>query len=193
LLQQIGYRPVCCAVDVDERACDGESPTALVERLARLKAEKYLQELTRTTCERSSPTVVLAADTVIDLDGRVLGKPRDRDDAVAMLSSLSDREHAVVSGVCVLRVDPEAPGTEPLLEVISVRTDIRFGPLSLEDASRYWESGEPMDKAGGYAIQGLGAQFVAHLSGSYSNVVGLPLYETRRLLQQAGLTPISRA
>ena len=131
--------------------------------------------------------VVLGADTVIDLDGEVLGKPASRAEGVAMLMRLANREHTVLTGVCMLQTSfPMAEHPIKALEIF-VSTQVRFGPVSEEQADTYWNSGEPADKAGGYAIQGIGAQFVAYLSGSYSNVVGLPLYETNRLLQLAGV------
>ena len=176
LLQQFGHDPLCVPVDVD------------VQRLARRKAECCLQHHAHLHgVPDSGDLLVLGADTVIDLDGEVLGKPRDREQALEMLQRLSEREHAVVSGVCLLRAT--GPGLDNLqsCDSLCVRTVLRFGPVSAEQAAAYWETGEPVDKAGAYAIQGRGAQFVAHLSGSYSNVVGLPLYETQSLLQQAGL------
>jgi len=178
LLEQVGFAPECCPVNADESALRGESPVQLVERLARLKAQTYLDSLTP---EASRECVILGADTVIDLDGGIVGKPADEADCVKTLLSLSDREHNVISGVCVLapRVD------ESWCRVVS--TTLRLGTISEAQALAYWHSGEPAGKAGSYAIQGRGAQFVAHLSGSYSNVVGLPLYETVLMLHQAGL------
>ncbi len=188
LLRQIGHEPVCLPVDVDETPLPGEDPASLVQRLAASKAECFLQHHAHELeCTDTDKLLVLGADTVIDLDGEILGKPRDREDAVQMLLRLADREHSVVSGVCLLQAS--APGLEKLQrrEDIHVRTVLRFGPMSAEQAEDYWETGEPAGKAGAYAIQGLGARFVAQLSGSYSNVVGLPLYETQGLLQRAGL------
>ncbi len=132
--------------------------------------------------------VVLGADTVIDLEGEVLGKPESKPAGLAMLKRLADREHSVLTGVCVLHArfsDSESP--QDRYEAC-VNTRVRFGSVSDEQAAAYWETGEPADKAGSYAIQGIGAQFVAFLSGSYSNVVGLPLYETVQMLAQAGLS-----
>lgn len=172
LLEQVGLNPHCQAVDIDETPRPGELPEVLVKRLASAKA---------TAIEPAS-CIVLAADTVIDLDGRILGKPADRDDALSMLMRLADREHTVISGVCVIGGHCRTP------QLVSVSTQVRFGPVEKQQAIDYWNSGEPVDKAGSYGIQGLGAQFVAHLSGSYSNVVGLPLYETLELLSRAGLS-----
>lgn len=190
LLRQLGLEPLCMPVDVDETPQPGETPRGLVERLARLKAMRCLQQLAQAheLVPPDRSVVVLGADTVIDLDGEVLGKPVGRTEALAMLKRLADREHSVLTGVCVLRaVDGAACGSADRHEAC-VDTRVRFGPVSDEQAQSYWETGEPAGKAGGYAIQGIGAQFVAFLSGSYSNVVGLPLYETNRLLQQVGLS-----
>ena len=183
LLRQIGLEPEVLAVHVDETPRDGESPTALVRRLATAKA--------LAAPRPDAATVVLAADTVIDLDGRVLGKPRDRADTLAMLLALADREHRVVSGVCVRRAlgvrgTPPA-ATRTATHTVAVVTRVAFGRVTHEAAARYAASDEPLDKAGGYALQGYAARFVASLVGSYSNVVGLPLHETARLLEAAGL------
>ena len=190
LLRQLGFDPRCMPVNVNETPRLHETPQALVERLARLKAERCLQQLGQAhephMADRS--VIVLGADTVIDLDGVVLGKPESRPEGLAMLKRLADREHSVLTGVCVLQVTFGAAGVFPERHEACVDTRVSFGPVSDKQAQDYWETGEPADKAGGYAIQGIGAQFVAFLSGSYSNVVGLPLYETNRLLQQAGLT-----
>ncbi len=188
LLRQIGHDPLCLPVDVDETPRPGETPAALVQRLAASKAECCLaQQVKDGDFADTERLLVLGADTVIDLDGAVLGKPQSREDALQMLASLSGREHAVVSGVCLLQAT--GPGLKNLQarDDIRVRTMLQFGVITPEQAARYWESGEPVDKAGAYAIQGYGAGFVAQLSGSYSNVVGLPLYETQALLQAAGL------
>lgn len=173
LLHQIGYFPSVQAVDIDESPYPDEVPRALVRRLATRKAGAAWS-LGVDDCR-----VVLAADTIIDLDGVALGKPRDHDDAVAMLRLLGAREHAVHTGLCLQR----SRGAH----AVCVTTRVRFGRISTADAERYQLSGESADKAGGYAIQGQGARFVASLAGSYSNVVGLPLHEAARLLEAAGL------
>jgi septum formation protein len=189
LLRQLGFDPVCMPVSLDERPLEGETPSSLVERLACQKAERCLQQLVDTGGHMAGEAVVvLGADTVIDLDGEVLGKPLNKPDGLAMLKRLSDREHVVLTGVCVLCARLSASSTVAQRHEVCVSTRVQFGPVSEEQAETYWESGEPAGKAGGYAIQGLGAQFVANLSGSYSNVVGLPLYETNRLLEKAGLS-----
>lgn len=179
LLRQVGLSPVCKPADVDESAKQGERPVELVERLARLKVRSCAQGLQ----EVAANTVIIGADTVLDLDGQILGKPRSCEHFLAIMARLSDREHEVISGVAI--VHQEAG----LVLSTTVSTRVRFASVAAAQARSYWDSGEPADKAGGYAIQGLGAQFVEHLSGSYSNVVGLPLYETLALLKQVGVQP----
>ncbi len=159
------------AADVDESALNDEPPAILVKRLAELKA---------ASVDRASDELILAADTVICLDGEPLGKPTDKRHCIDMLMSLSGRSHEVVTGVCVLQ-DHQMLST-------TVTTVVSMGVISKMMALRYWDSGEPCDKAGGYAIQGYGAVFVKRIEGSYSNVVGLPLYETAQLLEQSGMT-----
>lgn len=152
--------------NVDETS--DETDTAMLTRnLAELKA--------RAGSAAAPGAAVVGADTLVVLDGRILGKPRDRAHALAMLAALSDREHEVYSAVAVCHRQREAVR-------LSV-TRVRFAPISAAEASAYWDSGEPADKAGAYGIQGLGALFVREIHGSYSGVVGLPLHETAQLLR----------
>jgi septum formation protein len=123
---------------------------------------------------------VLAADTTVVLDGVIYGKPRDRDDGLSMLGRLSGRTHEVLTAVALA----DARGVELRLSVSLVR----FRCLTSEECSGYWETGEPRDKAGGYAVQGAAAVFIESLTGSYSGVMGLPLFETAQLLRAAGVT-----
>ena len=173
LLRQIGVSYRRLRLDVDETPRLGETPDAYVVRLALAKA--------RTGCAtlgRRRPAPVLGADTAVVLGDQVLGKPRDRAEALTMLLSLAGREHRVLTGVAL--VDG---GSRYRLSV----SRVRFRPLSEAEALAYWDTGEPADKAGGYGIQGLGALFVQELSGSYSGVMGLPLFEVAQLLAEAGL------
>lgn len=172
LLEQIGVpvRLVRCAVD--------EQP------LADESAESYVQRVTRDKVRAGvalapAGAVVLAADTAVVLDGTILGKPRDRDDALRTLRALSGREHQVMTAVAVAR------GEEVQVRLVISR--VRFRPLAEAELAAYWDTGEPQDKAGSYGIQGLAAVFVAHLEGSYSAVVGLPLMETAELLDRFGI------
>lgn len=176
LLHQIGVRFVVAPADIVERAAPGEAAADYARRIALEKA--------RAGWTRSARTLpALGADTDVVLDGRILGKPRDRDDALAMLAALSGREHEVYSAVAIVDGEREAVA-------LSV-TRVAFGPVTPAQAAAYWASGEPADKAGAYGIQGLGALFVREIRGSYSGVVGLPLFETVALLKQSGIEPLS--
>lgn len=172
LLVALGIRFLVRPVDLDETPEPGESPEALVRRLAAAKA--------RTGFERWRPPVpVLGADTVVVDEDRALGKPRDRADALAVLGRLSGRAHEVLTAVAV--------ATEAGVQRALSRSTVVFRRLAPGEAERYWETGEPVDKAGAYGIQGIGGIFVDRLEGSHSGVVGLPLAETERLLRAAGI------
>lgn len=175
LLGQVGIACERVDVAVDETPHDGETPAAQVERLARAKAEAGRDA-------RPDGPPVLGADTLVAVDGVTLGKPRDRDEALDMLARLSGRTHEVWSGIAVAG----ASGTRSE----TVRTQVTMREIEVAEQAAYWATGEPDGKAGAYAIQGRAAAFVASLSGSYSNVVGLPLFETLRLLRQFGVDPL---
>lgn len=177
LLDQVGLRYRVEVPDVDETPRAGESPQALVARLARAKAEAG-----GTRAADGVP--VLAADTAVIAEGVALGKPEDAAQALAMLEDLSGRSHTVASGIAVM-----AGGALTSRVVESVVT---LRPTTDAERRAYQASGEPDGKAGAYAIQGLGAAFVERLEGSYSNVVGLPLFETLALLRDHGLDPLAR-
>ncbi len=172
LLEQIGVSYRVCPVDVDETPLDGEAPEDFARRMALEKARAGWRA-------QGSGQPVLGADTVVSLDGAILGKPVDRDDALDMLGRLSGSTHRVFSAVALLHGEREAVR-------LSV-TRVRFRTLAPREIGLYWDSGEPADKAGAYGIQGLGALFVEHLEGSYTGVVGLPLYETGQLLEAFGV------
>ena len=172
LLEQLGLRFEVLTAEVDESRRPGEPPQDYVLRLARHKAE--------TAAARSAvPAPVLAADTAVVLEDVIFGKPRDRAEALATLARLSGRRHQVLSAVALW----QPTGISTALSV----SHVSFGPVSRSQAEAYWETGEPRDKAGAYGIQGQGALFVQHLEGSYSGVMGLPLYETAALLREAGV------
>lgn len=173
ILSALGLEFTAEGVDLDERQRVGELPEPYVLRLAREKATAA-----RSTLDEAS-TVVLGADTIVVLDGEIFGKPVSRDQGVDMLLRLAGRRHEVLTGVAVTVPD----GTRSRCS----RTLVRFRDISPEEARDYWQSGEPADKAGGYGIQGQGGIFVAGLEGSYSGVVGLPVYETAALLAAAGI------
>jgi septum formation protein len=171
LLQQIGVPFRVVGATVDEAIGSGEAPAAYVARLAAAKAD--------AGWERAIGGPVLAADTAVVLDGAILGKPADREDAEQMLLRLSGRTHEVLTAVA-LRT---ASGLRPRIS----RSEVTFRRIAPAEAEAYWETGEPCDKAGAYAIQGRAAMFIAELRGSYSGVMGLPLFETSELLGEAGV------
>ena len=155
-----------------ERATPGAGPEQTVRELSLHKAQEVAQ-----TC--APEDIIIAADTIVYLDGAILGKPRDHDDAARMLTALSGREHIVYTGVAVLR------GGE--LRQAAERTAVRFRTLTPEEIERYIATGEPMDKAGAYAIQGLAAMFVIGLDGDYYNVMGLPVCPLAMILRKFGV------
>jgi nucleoside triphosphate pyrophosphatase len=175
LLQQIGVSFRVIGADLDETALQGESPLAYVSRLAQAKAQAGWE---RSRDSGGAP--VLAADTAVVLDGRILGKPADMNDAIAMLLELSGRTHEVLTAVALR----SSAGIESKVS----RSAVTFRSIEPSEARAYWETGEPCDKAGAYAIQGYAAIFIVDLQGSYSGVMGLPLFETAALLETAGVT-----
>jgi septum formation protein len=176
LLRQIGVPFRVRPAAIPEEQAAGEAPDAYVLRLAGAKAGAVWSGLDRSGDE---PRPVLAADTAVVLDGRVLGKPADATQAEAMLGQLSGRTHRVLTAIA-LRT---SAGTDTLLNA----SEVRFRATTAEERRAYCATGEPFDKAGGYGIQGRAAVFVEHLCGSYSGVVGLPLYETAVLLARHGV------
>lgn len=171
LLQQVGWMFDVLKISVDETPLDEESPQDYVARLAVSKAQAGQQMV-------ESGDLVLAADTTVVSNGRILGKPVTREEAFAIWTELSGKCHQVLTGVALAR------GEMVIHRVVS--TDVHFRKLTAADMSAYWRTGEPLDKAGGYGIQGRGALLVDRIAGSYSNVVGLPLTETAQLLVQFG-------
>ena len=160
---------------LDEAVLESETPRLYVERLARAKAQAGWQRLEQRKLPRAA---VLAADTAVAIGGRILGKPADRREAAVMLGALSGRHHEVLSAIA-LRYDAR---TECAISV----SEVEFKPLSRDDIRQYVATGECDDKAGAYAIQGRAAQFVVALHGSFSGVMGLPLYETAQMLERIG-------
>ena len=173
LLEQLGVDYLCDPAAIDESAVAGEKPEDYVRRMAREKAAAV-------AARHPSSRWVLAADTTVVLGDDVLGKPRDHFDGLGILARLSGRSHSVLTAIC-LHGAGEAQGE-------LVETRVEFVPLSREVCEAYLATDEPWDKAGCYAIQGLGGAFVRSIHGSYSNVVGLPLSETWQLLSAAGIT-----
>lgn len=167
LLMQLGYQFQCVPADIDESVKLNESAEHYVSRLAKDKASKVAEQ-------QDKDTVVLGSDTSVVFGQNILGKPTSLDDCIRMLSMLSGETHQVITSVAVVQNE--------CVEVITVITDVEFKSLTKEEIIRYWHTGEPQDKAGAYGIQGIGGQFVKQIQGSYSAVVGLPLYETAKLL-----------
>jgi nucleoside triphosphate pyrophosphatase len=170
-LRRIGVSYEIVAAQIDEAVAPDEAPAMYVRRIALAKAAT-VSDL--PGCDAP----VLGADTAVVIDERILGKPLAADDARQMLERLSGRWHEVYSGVALVH---------RRAEVIAVRTRVKFRPVAEHEIDAYWASGEPRDKAGGYAIQGIGGAFVERIDGSYSNVVGLPLAETLALLDKFGV------
>jgi septum formation protein len=176
LLQQIGVPFQVLSVTVDESIIPGEDPSEYVSRLAAAKADAGVA---RRAVSGSPERPVLAADTAVVIGREILGKPAGKDDAVRMLRLLSGRTHEVLTCIAVAAGGRTATSMS--------RSEVTFRDITGAEAAEYWLTGEPNDKAGGYAIQGLGAVFVAQLRGSFSGVMGLPLFETATLLQAAGV------
>jgi septum formation protein len=173
LLDQIGVRHRVQPVDVDETARGDEAADQYVRRLAVLKAETLWEKL---AAAQRQP--VLGADTAVVLDDEILGKPRDEQDCTRMLKLLSARTHQVFTAVALRASD----GCQSRVNV----SEVTFRKLADEEIQRYWRSGEPADKAGAYAVQGRAALFIERIAGSYSGIMGLPLFETGELLAAIG-------
>jgi len=169
LLALLDYPFTVLSVDVEEQQQPDETPADYVQRLARDKSQAGW-----LACQGRKP--VLGADTIVVFEQEVLEKPRDFADAQRILQLLSGNTHTVMTAVAL--------SSEQGCEVVLVNSQVTFRKLTQEEISRYWQTGEPADKAGAYGIQGIGGKFVSHLSGSYSAVVGLPLLETDLLLQK---------
>jgi septum formation protein len=172
LLEQIGVPHVVAVPDIDEAVRNGESPADYVVRMARSKAQAVRSH--------GAALPVLAADTIVVIGERIHGKPASEAEGITMLAQLSGRSHQVLTAVAVA-----AAGA--VTHRLSA-SEVRFRPLTQAECVAYWRSGEPRDKAGGYAVQGRGAVFIEHLRGSYSGVMGLPLFETAQLLAAAGVS-----
>ena len=175
ILRALGLDISIQGVAIDESPLDGELPLQMVLRLAQGKAAAASVDAGR---------LVLGADTVVVLEQKVLGKPRDEADAIDMLLSLSGRRHQVLTGVALK--------TSEKIHLVHSMTNVQFREIGRDEATLYWQSGEPADKAGSYGIQGLGGMFVKAISGSYSGVMGLPVFETIELLASAGIDVLEK-
>jgi septum formation protein len=183
LLQQIGVPHQVVSADVTEVPRTQESPSHYVQRLAREKAEAGLISVKRLSL---SPKPVLGADTIVVINNEILEKPQSQEHAAEMLRKLAGATHQVMTAVAIIADDMFVEGVlvEKRCEIKLSVTDVVFRSLSEHEITAYWESGEPRDKAGGYAIQGLGAVFVQQIRGSYTGVVGLPIEQTVLLLDE---------
>lgn len=178
LLKQVGYTFETLTIAIDEMSHEDEKADAFVSRMALEKARAGWQHTQRT-----SQVPVLGSDTVVVVDDKILGKPRDREHAISMLELLSGRCHQVLSAVAIKQEDDESV-------MVSV-SEVCFRHISRTEIEAYWLTGEPEGKAGAYAIQGRAALFIRQLQGSYSSVMGLPLYETAELLTKCGVLPLT--
>ena len=180
LLAQLGYQFTTMSADIDESVQSNEQPKDYVVRLAKEKAITIFSAPSmQHSMQQQSNIIVLGADTSVVIDGDILGKPTDEADCISTLLRLSNKQHQVLTAIAAISAD----------QVIStlVETQVQFKSITIEEIKEYWRTEEPCDKAGSYAIQGIGGQFVTTINGSYSAVVGLPLYETVQLLAQVGL------
>lgn len=176
LLAQLGYRFQCLPADIDESIQAHENAKQYVARLALEKAA------TIASRQVDNNVVVLGSDTTVVYQEHILGKPESLEDCIAILSMLSGNSHQVLTAVAIVKGERR--------EVVVVSTDVDFKTLTKEEIIQYWNTGEPQDKAGAYGIQGIAGQFVKQIRGSYSAVVGLPLYETAQLLSSFGMTSL---
>jgi len=176
LLLQLGYEFTVQVSDIDETVKKDETPHDYVLRLAKQKAQHVQKLLSKTDKECS---YVLGSDTCVVLNGQILGKPDNEDACVSTLSLLSNNQHQVMTAIAL--------ASQNDIQGQVINTDVTFKTLSKAEIQAYWLTGEPQDKAGSYGIQGIAGQFVKTINGSYSAVVGLPLYETAQLLATVGL------
>jgi len=179
ILSDAGISFELLPVDVDESPVSGESAEAMCQRLAEAKARAAVARLGTL----SEPAIVVAADTTVELGGEILGKPASLESAHEMLRRLSGKTHCVLTALALIRL-PDGAARSAV-----ERTEVRFAALEREEIEEYLATGEPMDKAGAYAIQGRGGRFVERVDGCYFNVVGLPLARLCRVLKELGWSP----
>ena len=191
LLEKIGFSLRVVPAEISEVALEGESPENYVKRLARAKAvaavERVRQTLYpehQTTLPQENARWVLGADTAVVIDGTILGKPKDNDEAMEMLRMLEGRIHYVITGFCLYDIHKSKEGLQ------AVTTQVKMKPMTIPEIERYVSIGEGLDKAGAYAIQGVGAYLVEYINGSYTNVVGLPLSQVVEMMQEMGADSI---
>lgn len=185
LLRGLGLSFVQVKPEIDETPLAGEQAGDFVARLAKEKAARGMALAPAATGRAATKLVVVAADTVVALDGNILGKPGSKSEGIGMLAQLSGREHRVLTGLAV--------GSSARTDIKVVETRVRFRHVAREEMEQYWETGEPWDKAGAYGIQGMGAVFVESIQGSYTNVVGLPVAELHLGLASFGINCLAAA
>ena len=178
LLAQIGVRTMAQSVDIDETQKHNEPVMAYVQRLAMEKAQRGFD-----TIKNEKKLPVLGSDTIVEIDGLVLGKPENRQQAKKMLQQLSAQKHTVHTSVAIV--------TEEKSLIAISSSQVVFNALEDQEIDLYLATGEADDKAGAYAIQGIAAQFIKNINGSFSGVMGLPLFETAQMLKQCGIWPLS--
>lgn len=177
ILQQLGYQVIRLAAAIDETVRPSEPAIEYVQRMA-------LEKNNAALANNPAPLYpIISADTIVVLEQKILGKPRDAQHAIEILTQLSGRSHQVLSAVCVYWQNQ----TYQALQI----SDVSFAPLTLAQIHAYVASKEPLDKAGAYGIQGVGGTFVTHINGSFTGIMGLPVYETGQLLTQCGFAPLS--
>ncbi len=176
LLDQLQVRYTIEPADIDETAKPHETPEILVARLAKEKAQAVVNN-------HGGELPVLGADTIVVINDNILGKPVDQSEMLAMMEQLSGNTHEVITAIALIN-------RQTILSATST-SQVTFRTIPMKERLNYWQSGEPTGKAGGYAIQGLGACFIQHLQGSYSGVMGLPVYETSQLLMSMGINPLN--
>ena len=181
LLAQLGYQFTTQAADIDESVYMNECAKDYVLRLAQEKAQVIFATLSPL---QQTQSVVIGSDTSVVIGNDILGKPTNEVDCITTLLRLENKSHQVLTAIAVICKDQM--NNKKVFSQL-VETHVQFKALTIDEIKRYWQTGEPCDKAGSYAIQGIGGQFVTTINGSYSAVVGLPLYETAQLLSQVGL------
>jgi len=183
LLQQIGIDFTVIQPNIDESVMTGELAQSYVQRMAKNKYLSIQEGLLKGKPNLDQNDIVLCADTIVVIETEIMGKPRDKEEGLSMLERLSGCDHKVITGVTV--------GQNNHFVSFFVETIVTFRILKKEECLAYWSTGEPQDKAGGYGIQGIGSVFIQSISGSYSNVVGLPLMETNQALEKLGIFILS--
>jgi len=180
LLQSLGITTHVCSADIDESQLKGELPENYVERLALEKAKTVMSLLSQDAQFEIGNLPILAADTIVTLNQQLFGKPKSQDDAMAIWQTLSGKTHEVMTAIALLKESQQYTALST--------SKVSFKELNQQEMEMYWQTGEPADKAGAYAVQGFASAWVKSISGSYSGIVGLPLYELNGLLKKVGLS-----